>query len=150
MAILLLGLTATQLVGGGESQRLRGYFTLLSSDDVSGDLSDCSGTGGYDDVDAGVSVTIRDQGDNIVGSATLENAPIGDIAELIAEKENNPVSEVEATLHDVDGEWCILIWEAKVEKADFYDVQVGKRGKISYSRAELAEADWIVATSLGD
>jgi hypothetical protein len=151
-ALLILAVAAAALTAAStDKETIKGTFTLFASDDVSGDMSECEGTGGYDDVSEGVPVTIRDQEDNIVGSATLANASADEIASRIAARdEDATLAEAQALVERMDGVACVLVFDAEVDDAEFYDIEVGERGKISYSRKELIGNGWTAAFTLGD
>ena len=132
-AVALLGLAAC---GGGGGQELSGTFTLIDSD-IAGDWQSCSGTGGYDDFGPGMDVTVRDGENEIIATGTTENL---------------------SSTEDADSEWasgdasyfCTVKFSIdSLPRAEFYSIEVGHRGDLSYSRDELAEADWNVELSLG-
>lgn len=113
--------------GGDDKESLHVEITL--HDAKVGGLSDtCFGQGGYDDIKAGIGVTVRDGESNIVGSGRLDNIP-GE--------------------HPTRGE-CILSGDVEVGDADFYAVEVGHRGEQTYSREELDGRGWMVLLELGD
>ena len=152
LAVSLLAVGAFAVVALTKKDTIEGTFTLFSAEDVEGDLPDCEGTGGYSDISSGVPVTVRDQDDNIVGSGTLQNGSKKEIARRLAAQgdEVKTVKAAEDLVDQIDGTFCVLVFDVDVKEAEFYDIQVGKRGKISYSRAQLEDRKWQAAFSIGD
>lgn len=102
---------------------IHGEFALFDRDTAS---NNCVGTGGYNDIAAGVSVTVRDG----TGS-TLATGRLGK-GEALA------------------GIGCTYKFDVVVPDADFYRVEVAHRGELEYSKAELERNDWKFEASLGD
>jgi hypothetical protein len=115
---------------------LTGDFTLTQSDPVEREyvndrLVSCQGTNGYDDVGTGTAVVVRDADGTIVGTGRLvtEDAP-----------------RTSPTPHNC--EWTFEV--ADLPDSTFYSVEVGDRGELTYSQAELEAMDWVVSATLGD
>lgn len=116
-----------------EALEITGTFTLTDSE-TGGRWSSCFGTGGYDDFGAGMNVTVRSQNDTVIGSSSTRHLTATD-----------PGAE-EAQ----DAEFsCTVAFSVEVEESDFYLIDVGRRGQLSYSFEELESADWSVALTLG-
>lgn len=104
-------------------------FTLTVSD--SGGSCE-GGQGGYSDIDPTTAVTVYDAAGKVVGAAPLGTDCLdtfGDTADP-----------------------STAAWTTKVPgipDSKFYQVEVGHRGKLTFSRAQLAGADWTAQTSLG-
>jgi hypothetical protein len=122
--------------GGGEAvptttqerHVITGTFTLQGTEgDDFVDIGDsCSGTGGYDDVEPGLQVTVSDQAGTVIG-----NGALGD-GETISEG-------------------CQFRFELNsVPLATFYRVEVGRRGQLSYSLDQMKQASWSVELTLGN
>lgn len=117
------GDTVTLRVAVSPEFSLKGEFTLLDFDGWSGDP--CSGDGGYDDIRAGLHVTVRDQTGTVLGTGALEGG--------------TPLTA-----------WCTFTFTVDaLPKADFYSVEVGRRGELTYSFEELESSEWTVYLSLG-
>jgi hypothetical protein len=82
--------------------------------------------GGYDDVGVGTDVVVKSGEGTIVGVGKLE---VG-LAESAYE--------------------CRFPFTLQVKDAEFYSFEVGDRGELSYSRADLEAMGWSVAFSLGN
>ena len=146
--VLIIVLLATFL---GGSRTIHGQFTLFSAGDVRGSPTECEGTGGYSDVDAGMPVTARDQDGKIVGSSHTRNGEsLDELARRIADSDTaSDVAKGRDLVSQSEGLACILLFDVDVENADFYEIEVGRRGKISYSKTELDKRKWKVAFTLG-
>lgn len=136
--------------GGKETQTITGTFTLFDIGGVIGGHESCSGDGGYSDIDAGMPVTVRDGDGTIVGGTSTRHSTRDELVASLTEEENSGVDEAEELLDGLEGSICTLRFEVEVDDADFYEVEVGNRGSLSYRKAELAERDWVVEFSLGN
>ena len=160
IALLLAAGVAVYLTQRGPDRTIHARFTLID-EDVTADAEDCEGSGGYDVVEAGMPVTVRDEDGKIVGSSMTRNGTKDEIRErTLAENEATPpdadddstdspldtgkINDVFLDLPNV----CVLLVEVGVFDVDFYEVEVGRRGKISYSKSELRKRDWHVAVGL--
>jgi hypothetical protein len=126
---LLVAITIVALVFalGRESHTVEGDFTLMDPEGYSEDFAGggCSGDGGYDDISAGTQVNIRDGSGELLASSSLDAGEDMSIA-------------------------CTFTFTVDdVPKADFYSVEVGDRGDLSYSYDEMVENSWYVSLSLG-
>lgn len=142
LTIAVLGLAACS--GNAPNATLTGTFTLNDRENVRGDWNNCWGAGGYDDFAAGMNVTIRDQDGKIVGT--------GDARALGPRDLDNDARELQlaaewAEAHAYDA--CVLAFELPVKSADFYAVEVGRRGELTYSHDELESVGWFVTLELG-
>jgi hypothetical protein len=85
----------------------------------------CAGTGGYDDIEGGLEVTVRDANDTIIGDSALsEGAALADGCSFDFKVPNLP-------------------------RTTFYKVKVGNRGEQNYSFDEMKAAGWHISLSLG-
>jgi hypothetical protein len=118
------------LTGCAPTQSITGSFTLISSGIFAAGTPECSGEGGYSDIRPGLQVTVKNGSGSIIGKSSLgPNEYSGENANVVCKysfKINN------------------------VPKADFYQIEVGSRGALSYSFEELRKQDWNVAFSLGN
>ena len=87
----------------------------------------CFGTGGYDDIARGLGVVVRDGTGVVLATGALRKGRI--IASYSCAFE--------------------FVVEA-VPDAAFYSIEVGHRGALTYSRADLEAAEWFVELSLGE
>jgi hypothetical protein len=165
---LILGLT---LIGGGDEKiTVRGIYILKTalSDIVDDDFSftgqwdNCSGDGGYDDVNQGAYISVRDEDSKLVGSSSLENASTSNLDDLVKlnevnqwwgeiEGDSSAADEIEKGLTSMAdlGAACYLYFEVEVLKRDFYEFTFAGRNPISYSHEQLRAKDFTVGVSLG-
>lgn len=151
LAVLALGAVAANRAGD-DKQEMKGLLQLISAGDVEGDLENCEGTGGYDDIQEGADVTIKDQDGKTVGTGRLENGTTDQVVDRMVESGDDAKrSELEEILDDTEGIACVLLWDANVAKADIYSIQIGNeaRGELTYSKDDLDESDWVVEVTLG-
>jgi hypothetical protein len=129
---------------------------------VIGNWDSCSGTGGYDDFGAGMDVTIRDQDGKIVANANTQSLD----RDIMSDLYTNVASEMDrvfgsSTMSEgiallVDGAtnsfftFCTVYYEAEVPLREFYEIEVGSRGSLAYSKSELEEFSFVVYSSLGN
>lgn len=141
-AVVLL--TAACSGGGGSpssspnGQTVTGSFVLAAGDGSNFDSTgaECHGATGYDDITAGLDVTAKDQDGTIIGTGKLSTGKV--------EKEF------------VNGQFSAKVTACKftfrltaLPEATFYTFQVGRRGELTYSKAEMEAASWTVAFTLG-
>jgi hypothetical protein len=156
MALVAVALLGTLVLGGrGDKQTIVGTTRLTSfDDDIGGSgLEDCHGTGGYDDFDQGTDVKIRNEDGKLIGTGTLRNGTKTEIAEQLLinpTEDDTSADEMIELLDEFEDYTCILLFEAEVDDAKIYSVEVGNRGELTYSKDELEEHNWYVASTLGD
>jgi hypothetical protein len=144
---------------------MRGIAILFdTSGDVTGDWDDCEGTGGYSDFDAGMALTIKDKSGDLVGTGNVVNASDENLDDIVQadwdgddpigldEQEDLSAaeSELRGFLSEMEGIGCLLYFEASIEDSDFYSVEMGSRGELSYSRDDLEKQGFVVSLSLGN
>jgi hypothetical protein len=120
------------VIGGGllfstisQTYTIRGTFTLREGSTT--DSFACSGTGGYSDIRPGTEVTVRDGSGSLIAS-----------------------NQLGVSSYNSDSRSCVFAFiVSDVPRADFYEIAVGRRGSLSYSRSQLERADWSVAFELG-
>lgn len=148
----------------GNGQSIRGIAMLFDADgSIDGSWDSCEGTGGYSDFGAGMRLSIKGQSDEIVGSGDVENvteANIADVAKaeldgdspigLDATSQEAAEEELRDMLESSEGMACMVYFEADIESSEYYAVELGSRGDLSYSREELAKNGYVVGISLGD
>jgi hypothetical protein len=155
VAVVLVVAIASANSGGSSKPTIKGMFTLFDTD-VVGDVDSCSGTDGYDDVGPGMNVTVRNAEGDIIGSGHTRAGDLEELAVRSYEVDNDgeqpgdaDLADIKDTLDGVNGLACPLMFEVEVDKSDFYEVEVGSRGKQSYSQKELEDAGWVLNLSLG-
>jgi hypothetical protein len=126
VAIAILAFLVITMLAGASSHKISGSFTLSSSD-VEFSSSDCHGTGGHSDIRSGMGVTITDEAQEIVATTNLAYDASGS-----------------------SSSGCAYTFAVLVPDAKFYGVEIGHRGRVTYSREELVARAWIVATTLGN
>ena len=110
---------------------ISGTFTLLDDDllvaPTDSPLKDaCWGSSGYDDISGGLGVVIKDGAGTIIANDDLW------------------------TGKNTGRNACTFpFYVSNVPDADFYTIEVGRRGSLVYSRDEITRADWSVAFRLG-
>lgn len=114
------------LVGCGGGQAISGTFVLTDSE-VAWTSTSCSGTGGYSDIREGANVVVKDGTGTIIGTAALVSDPVRSSASR-----------------------CAYTFTVPVKDAEFYAVEVGRRGALTYSKAEIEAQGWAVGFTLGE
>lgn len=121
MALLLVGCSP----GAAAGHDVAGTFDLIMDDQATLGAP-CSGTGGYDDIQSGAQVKVTNQDGTLIGTGDLG---AGERAE---------------------GRRCHFEFNiADLPDAEFYSFELGRRGELTYSKADMEAADWTVAMSLG-
>jgi hypothetical protein len=105
-----------------------GTFTLTQDDFVDRTGPGCAGKGGYDDIRNGLDVTIKNESGTILATGSLTS---------------RTPSEITRT--------CTFTFTVPgvPDDATFYVVEVGKRGELTYSHADMEAANWRVEFTLG-
>jgi hypothetical protein len=124
---LVLAIVLMIVLRGGQTHDVAGTFDLFDDRFLyQADGSSCSGFGGYGDIRAGIPVTVRDESGTLLASSSLRGG-------------------------EVEGLRCVFTFElAGVERSEFYTFEVGRRGELTYSHAELVANGWHVGFYLGD
>lgn len=120
-----------------ESYTIEGVFTLRDPGSIllfgagPGARPDsCAGNGGYDDVEPGLQVVVRDGEGSTLGTGRLA---------------------YDHDAHEASRDVCPLVFGVPgLPRSDFYAVEVGRRGELVYSFDELEAAGWEVQATLGD
>lgn len=121
---LRTGESVTLTVAEPPTYDVMGAFVLLA--DTDGPDSDCRGSGGYSDIRSGVTVTARDGTGRTLATGRL--GP-GTRESIIS---------------------CVFEFEVRgLAQSDFYSFEVGRRGELTYSHAEMEAARWTVGFELG-
>lgn len=141
VAVVLLAVVALT-VFKKESHTITGSITLsaflgdtsIALDDYQNPAKgdECSGLGGYDDMDAGTEVTVKDEDGTLLATGSLQEGKLSDFSE--------------------DGAFFLCKFSFVIEDvpdAKFYSIETGTRGEISFSKEEMEKQDWEVGLSLG-
>jgi len=152
--------------GGGDADgdSIRGVAVLVdTSGDVTGSWDDCEGTGGYDDFSAGMRLSIKGGNDEIVGTGHVVNVDESRLEDVVkadwdgkaiglehTDDMDAATDELRDLLESGEGTMCMLYFEADVDRSDYYSIELGSRGDLSFSRKELADDGYVVGISLGD
>jgi hypothetical protein len=138
--IAAMGLVLVACGGNGDegaeaspspSHDLGGVFTISGdSDSVLQRESQCTGTGGYDDIRNGTQVRVSDEDGELLAVGSLGEGLVSQDSTPIFTKCHFPISV------------------SDVPEARFYSIEVSHRGEISYSKAELEQRNWNVEFNL--
>jgi hypothetical protein len=109
---------------------LRGLVTLIATNNLNYDIPNvgrgCSGQGGYSDLTSGRQITVSDATGKVIGVGQLSYGR----------------AESEVT--------CRFPFEVKgLPAADFYGIELQRRGTLRYPIADLKARNWEVAFTLG-
>lgn len=115
--------TVTLYVAVSPEYTLTGTFQLL--DPGSGPDANCRGDGGYSDISGGTDVVVRDGSGSVLAKGALGPG-----------RRNGGSCTFQFTVR-------------KIPEVDFYEVEVGRRGSLTYSFDELEARDWQVGFTLG-
>ncbi len=121
IALLIVGLLAIP-AQAASTHVLTGTITL---EDTFRDTRDCTGSEGYDDIQRGAQVTVRDAKNKLIASGQL-----------------GPGSP------DKFG-FCAFAFKFKIPEATFYTIEVAHRGGLTYSAKKLAKQKYAVIFTLG-
>lgn len=124
--VVAVGITVIPGAGGSKSHTLYGSVQVYDSDNELSDTGDyCSNEYGYDDISVGSPVQVSDENGQTIGAASLGSGEVRDGA-------------------------CAFDYViSDLPDAGFYNVSVGRRGELTYSRSELEEKNWELVSTLG-
>lgn len=138
----------------GDSNTEVGGFMVLSIDpaeyaaegesNFSGRWDNCAGTGGYGDFGPGMDVTIRDGDGKIVGATSTRSFSEAD---LVSEISN--VRDMASLAKSTKLQCYVVFDPLQIPKVDFYEVEIGSRGSLTYSFEELKESGFWTFSTLG-
>ena len=140
---------------GGESKVKIGGFMMLSVDiteyvtegtsNFVGSWNGCSGIGGYNDFGSGMDVSIRDADGKIIGTTSTRNFSTSDLSSDDEDLKSAAVS----TQENSELACGIVYGPISVPKSEFYEVEIGSRGTLTYSHEELVAANFWTFSTLG-
>lgn len=114
---------------GGDRDTITGDLVLTDFDGFP--VTPCSGSGGYSDLHAGATVTVKDESGKIVGVGQLQPGRIPD-SSAGAQKIK-----------------CLFFYAVPVARAVVYQIEVGHRGAVPFDRDRLEADDWKADLSVG-
>jgi hypothetical protein len=139
LAALLAVLIAVVACADGSSPRriITGTLTLLDNIDNMGldSTGGCGGDGGYRDINSGLGVVLKD------GEAkTIAVGALGP----------GKLSRASGGFSSTATSYCAFSFSLdNVPEVPFYSIEVGHRGAITYSLAQMTAANWTVSLTLG-
>jgi hypothetical protein len=157
VAILVVALAALLSACGSSGDDITGFFMLIDEDgDIEGDWDNCSGTGGYDDLNEGTFANLENESGDRIGGTSLRNINGDDLDTLVAANTATSIlgsdisdEEVKSAPEEFEGVSCIWIFEFEdVPESEIYVVEVGTRGEGTYTRAQLVEEDFFIAIGI--
>lgn len=129
LAIIIVVLVLVIIVVQALSQskhKLSGTVTLYDTKLDFQNGESCYGSGGYDDLSQGASVSVRNGSDKIVATTTLSDGTM------------------------ISGSECEFSYALEsVPKSDIYQVEVSKRGNVPYSYNDIKDKDFVVNLEIG-
>jgi len=128
LVLVSLGLSGWVLTHGTERHVLSGTVLLVDSSSNLAPGDQCSGRGGYGDINAGAPVVLTDGKGTTISTTVLSDG-------------------------EFDGKGCVFSFVLRdVRHTDFYGLAVAgsNRGQLQYSYAQMSQNSWSVQLSLGD
>jgi hypothetical protein len=119
-----------------QGRTLAGRLILDQATPVERGGGECRGTGGYADLRSGVRVEARDGEGALLATGALTAQP--------------PPTDAQGGIPQAERRRCV--WAFRLEALpprDAYEIAIGDRGRVTYTRQELDAAGWNVDVSLG-
>jgi hypothetical protein len=116
-----------ELNGYSAAATLSMYTAIMRGGDIPEVAASCEdglADSGYDDIRDGSLVTVRDAGGTLIGTTNLAGGEL-----------------------EQDG--CKFSFTVRVPKADFYQIQIGRREGLTSSYSELSGNGWHIDGSIG-
>lgn len=132
-----------------KTRELTGIFVLYDILEIEGPPTSCRGTGGYDDFRAGMGVTVRNGEGTVMATSSTRYGSKQEVSKVWDQFEDLIDDDDETLSELLSRSYCVVFFELDVADAEFYDLEVGRRGTQTYSRSELDERDWHVEMTLG-
>ena len=125
--VAVVGIVLLTRDSSPEPHSIIGILTLTDTDEFWSEGDPCAGSGGYDDIQEGAQVTVKDENGHVLATSDL-------------------LEGVAASDYECDFAFAI----PDVPEARFYAVEISHRGEITNSRRDLERNDWFVGLTLGD
>ena len=129
LLLLLVGCSTGPPPEEEKETPILGEVTLIDDDLKVTKLVDkdrCQGTGGYSDIREGMKVVVRDGDGKVLATSSFSEGTL----------ENRQICR-------------FLFLVEEVAEADFYEIELGRRGSSIYSKAELAQVEGALHFSIG-
>ncbi len=128
--LVLVGAVVVALGSGGDgSHTIKGRLLLLGYESSDSTGGACYGVDGYDDLEGGAQVRVKNEDGKIIGTGALD----------------------EGRYTNSDDDVCRFIFDVPdVSEANVYTIEISRRGELSWPAAEMEEMDWTVSTTIGD
>lgn len=158
-AVALVGLTVIGAFGlnRDEKKTITGSVVLFdaSGDGIGGSLTNCYGDGGYDDVDSGAQVLVKNGDGKILATTTLQSGTGQTAGDVLSDGGVTTTTSYygygSSFLNTVVR--CTFPFQVDVPAGEkFYAVTIGSnghRGTLTYSKDQMAKNDWKVDISIG-
>ena len=98
----------------------------------------CAGTGDYGDIETGVQLTVTDQAGTTIG-----------VGSLVDDREGTPTSSRMAGSHPFVMKCFYRFFIGNLPEASSYSLMIGRRDGPTYTPADLARSNWVIALRLG-
>lgn len=140
--------TATSAESGSGARSLRGVLVLHLGQAQLGAIrsevrdGSCYGTSGFRDFGAGMNVTVRDGTGKVIGTDRTRAPSASPPPDLLP-------SGISGGGLDVIANTCTVWFEVAATEADFYQLEVGQRVKLTLSRQDLERQAWTLRFDLG-
>lgn len=118
-----------------EKHALAGVLLVDGFEDIKS--GSCRVSDGYDDVDVGANIVIKDGNGKVLGTTDLRMSAKHDQADFLTYTEG------------VGGFPCRFAFAMPVPRADFYTITIGRRDGPTTSYADLVADDWTWDLTLG-
>jgi hypothetical protein len=119
------------LIGEGTRNISNRYADFYTNDAQEG----CAGLGGYSDIAVGMQVRIADNAGQLIGVSSLSTS------EFVTAEKLDGLGTVTAA--------CVFRFAVEIPgDRNFYTVELGRRGSLAYSRADLISSGWHIELRL--
>jgi hypothetical protein len=153
-AVGLVGVTVigASALGGADKRALTGSVALFDVDGL-GSAANCAGSGGYGDIEQGMQVVVKNGDGKILATSELGRGEGETAREVLNEGGSSSYDSSYSSSFDSLVVRCTFPFEVKVPSGEtFYSVTLGssgRRGTLTYSKADLDKEDWKVSITIG-
>ena len=117
------------VVAKSPTYTIKGSLTLTDSD-IGGSESYCYGKGGYQDLSGSLPITIKNGKGEILATGSTNSG-------IQPQIEPSSIK-------------CVFEFSIdKIQKSDFYTIEIARRGQLNFSFDDLKKQNWIVALTIG-